>query len=65
MKIYPDTTKPAEEEVRHGHVMLFADVECEECGKVQSYASSSSRGSCRKSPTMWLGQTRRFPCSVS
>jgi ribosomal protein S27AE len=56
MKIYPKHESREEdrgftaEEIRKNHHMLYADVTCERCGKVQSVAmaGSSDRGKCIK-----------------
>lgn len=57
MKIYPKTEFPNEEDkgftaedVRRGIIWLYADVECEVCGKVQSVAmaGSTDNGKCIK-----------------
>lgn len=56
MKIYPKPNGPKEErgftmeEIQRGIHMLYADVECERCGKVQSLAQagSSDNGKCIK-----------------
>lgn len=50
MKIYPKHNEREEyagftaEEIRKGHHWLYADVECEKCGKIQSLAMSQSTG---------------------
>lgn len=48
MKIYPDPNNPhrgfTEQEIRSGHIWLYADVKCEECGKEQSLASVGGHG---------------------
>jgi ribosomal protein S27E len=57
MKLYPrhEASREADkgftaEEIRKGHHWLYADVECEDCGKVQSVAmaGSTDRGKCIK-----------------
>lgn len=50
MKIYPKHDAPegdrgfTEDEIRRGIHWLYADVTCEHCNKVQSYAMASSNG---------------------
>lgn len=57
MKLYPKHEASREEdkgftaeEIRKGHHWLYADVECVECGKVQSVAmaGSTDNGKCIK-----------------
>jgi ribosomal protein S27E len=56
MKIYPKHDGPREqagftaEEIKRGIHWLYADVKCQECGKVQSLATAGStdNGKCIK-----------------
>ena len=53
MKFYPKPNVPKEEagytadEIRNGHHFLYADVTCEACGKIQSFAMAHM-GKCIK-----------------
>lgn len=56
MKIYPkpqplDNSRGfSEEEIKNGYIYLYADVECVDCGKIQSVpmAGSIDNGKCFK-----------------